>query len=83
MAESLYAGLIEAGAEVLFDDRDLRPGPKFKDADLVGVPLRLTVGERNLKDGKVEVHYREDGRTELVAPEDVVGTVVDFYGDVF
>src|SRR5207249_2927776 len=49
-AESIYEGLSERGIEVLYDDRDERPGTKFKDADLLGMPLRVTVGEKGLKD---------------------------------
>src|SRR6267142_6651567 len=54
-AESIYEGLSGRGIEVLFDDRDERPGTKFKDADLLGMPLRVTVGEKGLKDGIVEL----------------------------
>jgi prolyl-tRNA synthetase len=67
VAEALYQELVEAGLDVLLDDRDLRPGPRFKDADLVGVPLRVTIGERNLKDQNVEIYYRLEDRTEIVA----------------
>ncbi|MBU0678080.1 MAG: proline--tRNA ligase [Verrucomicrobia bacterium] len=55
-----------AGIEVLFDDRDDRPGVKFKDADLVGLPLRLSVGERSLAKGVVEIKCRETGEVEEV-----------------
>ena len=51
-AEEIYAGLRENGIEVLLDDRDERPGNKFKDADLVGVPVRVTVGEKAAREGK-------------------------------
>jgi len=66
VAEDLYQGLGKAGLDVLLDDRDLRPGPRFKDADLVGIPLRVTIGERNLKDQNVEIYYRLEDRTEVV-----------------
>ena len=46
------------------DDRDQRPGVKFKDADLIGIPLRVVVGERGLKDGKIEIKWRQRGRGE-------------------
>lgn len=52
--------------EVLFDDRDERPGIKFKDADLIGIPLRLVVGSKNLADGKVELKSRRTGEVELL-----------------
>lgn len=65
-AEGLYGTLSEKGAEVLLDDRDERPGVKFKDADIIGIPLRLTVGEKNLKHGKVEIKQRGSGEVTLV-----------------
>lgn len=79
VAESLYAQLNGAGWDVLFDDRDVRAGFKFKDAELIGVPIRITLGERNLKEGKVEVYYRADDRTETVPPEDVAALLTSFY----
>ncbi len=60
VAETISAGLESAGVEVLIDDRDGRPGVKFKDADLIGIPLRIVVGERGLKEGTVEVKWRTD-----------------------
>ncbi len=66
-AEKLYQQLLELGIEVLLDDRDERPGIKFKDADLIGIPLRVTVGARNLKEGNVELKARAGGETILVA----------------
>jgi len=79
VAEKLYADLTKRGWDVLLDDRDLRAGFKFKDADLVGVPLRITLGERNLKEGKIEIHYRKDGRSDLVDPSEVAPVVERFY----
>ncbi len=72
-AERLYAELQAAGVEVLYDDRDERPGVKFKDADLIGLPLRLTVGERALKQGGVELK-RRDSKDNVSVP---VGEVVE------
>jgi len=59
--KSIYGRLLEGGVEVLLDDRDERPGAKFKDADLIGVPLRVTIGERGLKDGVLELRDRRRG----------------------
>jgi prolyl-tRNA synthetase len=78
-AEHIYRALQGAGWEVLLDDRDLRAGFKFKDADLVGIPVRVTLGERNLKDQKIEVYYRADDRTEIVGIDDAVAAVEAFY----
>jgi prolyl-tRNA synthetase len=65
-AEGLYRELQELGVEVLLDDRDERPGSKFKDADLIGIPLRVTVGARALKEGAVEVQERRTGTRTLL-----------------
>jgi prolyl-tRNA synthetase len=59
--EDLYAQLLEAGVEVLLDDRDERPGSKFKDADLLGIPLRVNVGARGLKEQSFELQERRSG----------------------
>jgi prolyl-tRNA synthetase len=58
MAKKLAAAADRAGADVLVDDRAERPGVKFKDADLIGVPLRVTVGGRGMKEGIVEMKWR-------------------------
>ncbi|MCF8031662.1 MAG: proline--tRNA ligase [Desulfarculaceae bacterium] len=65
-ALKLYDDLTEAGLDVLLDDRDLRPGVKFKDADLIGVPLRVVVGAKGLKQGAVELKRRAGGEVEMV-----------------
>ncbi|TMQ50669.1 MAG: proline--tRNA ligase [Candidatus Eisenbacteria bacterium] len=75
VAESLYAGLEKAGIEVLLDDRDERPGAKFKDADLIGVPLRVTIGERGLKDGVVELRDRKTGQVDRIPVGNAAGEV--------
>src|SRR5450432_285884 len=59
-ARTLYEALEAAGVEVLWDDRDERPGVKFKDADLIGIPLRITLGSKGLKEGIVEFYFRKD-----------------------
>ncbi len=66
-AEKLYADLLEVGVEVLLDDRDERPGAKFKDADLIGIPLRVTVGARGLKEGQVELKARAGSDIEMLS----------------
>ncbi len=65
-AQTLYGELTAQGVEVLYDDRDERPGAKFKDADLLGIPLRLTVGERGLGTGTVELKARTSAQAETV-----------------
>ncbi|MEJ2689300.1 MAG: proline--tRNA ligase [Deltaproteobacteria bacterium] len=68
-AEALYAALGEKGVEVLYDDRDERPGSKFKDADLIGIPLRVMIGKRYLEDETVEIKQRTGGEVEVVSFE--------------
>ena len=74
-AEKFYAALVKEGVEVLLDDRDERPGVKFKDADLIGIPLRVVVGKKGLAGGKVEFKARNEKDAVLVAIEDLVETV--------
>jgi prolyl-tRNA synthetase len=74
-AEALYRQLLAEGIEVLFDDRDEAPGVKFKDSDLIGVPLRVTLGEKNLKKGLIEIRRRKSGEVLLVEKETAVAKV--------
>ena len=77
IAEEIYGSLTGTGIEVLLDDRDARPGVKFADAELIGVPVRVTIGPKGIADGVVEVTPRKDGETNLVAIDDVVAHVTD------
>ena len=74
-AEQLYRDLWTAGIEVLMDDRDESPGVKFNDADLIGLPLRITVGDRGLKAGGVELKLRRGGEARLAPLADIVSAV--------
>ena len=76
-AEKMYAELQSHGVDVLFDDRDLRPGVKFKDADLIGIPLRVNFGGKGLKEGVVELKWRTSAESERVSLADAVKTVID------
>jgi prolyl-tRNA synthetase len=76
-AESLYTQLREAGVEVLLDDRDERPGVKFKDADLLGIPLRVTIGAKTLARGMVELKGRTDTRATEVALAQIADTIAE------
>ena len=71
-AEEIYNMLQNAGVSVLFDDRDERAGVKFNDADLIGCPIRITVGEKNLKEGMVELKPRKEKENTLVRIENLV-----------
>jgi len=71
MADRAVASLAAAGLDVLYDDRDVRAGVKFKDADLIGIPLRVGVGQRGLKAGRVEVKRRGEPEAQLVSLADL------------
>ena len=77
LAEKIYAELTAAGVEVILDDRDDRPGVKFKDADLVGFPLRVSIGEKSLANGEVELKPR-GGAVQLVKAEEALAQVRAF-----
>jgi prolyl-tRNA synthetase len=74
-AEQLYQNLLANEAEVLYDDREETPGVKFKDADLIGIPLRVTLGEKNLKRGLVEIKKRRTGEILLLKKEEVIPNI--------
>jgi prolyl-tRNA synthetase len=80
-ALELEEKLSEAGLEVLTDDRDLSPGVKFKDADLIGVPLRVTIGKK-LKEGMVELFRRKTGQVEDIPVGEAAGRVLDLTGSI-
>ena len=69
-AEQTYRDLLDAGYEVLFDDRDAPPGVKFKDADLIGIPLRVVIGGKGLKEGQVEIKWRTADAPDKVPVEE-------------
>ncbi len=70
--EQLYRALSAQGVDVLYDDRDQRPGAKFATADLIGIPWQVLIGPKGLADGKVEVKRRADGSRELMPPADAI-----------
>lgn len=78
VANELYEKLTAQNIEVLLDDRDERPGVKFKDADLIGIPVRITVGPKGLAQGEVEVKYRANGSEERWPLAQVVTKVLAF-----
>ncbi|MGB7482314.1 MAG: proline--tRNA ligase [Castellaniella sp.] len=76
-AESLYQSLQARGVDVILDDRDARPGIMFADWELIGVPLRLTLGDRGLKDGIVEIQARRDDQAQRIALADAQAHILD------
>ncbi len=79
-ARKLYDQLTQEGFEVLYDNRNERAGVKFNDADLVGIPLQVILGERNLKNGLVDFKTRRDGKSELVKLEEAISFVKQLVG---
>jgi prolyl-tRNA synthetase len=80
LAEKIYAELIARGVDVILDDRDERPGVKFKDADLVGFPIRVSLGEKSLAKGEVEIKPR-GGALRSVKADKTVETVMKLLGE--
>ncbi len=78
--EQLYAALVAAGLEPLYDDREERAGAKFATMDLIGLPWRITVGPRGLKKGVVELTCRRSGESEELTPEAAVARIAGIYG---
>jgi prolyl-tRNA synthetase len=76
-AEELYRDLEKAGIEVLFDDRDERAGVKFNDADLIGIPVRVTIGPKSLAEGNMEVRMRKTGETRTVPVKEAKSFIQD------
>lgn len=71
-ADKLYSDLKNAGVEVLYDDRDLRPGEKFADSDLIGIPVRFVVSDKTVEQDKVEVKYRTKAESEMMSVEEAL-----------
>jgi prolyl-tRNA synthetase len=71
--------LTKKAFDILLDDRDLRPGVKFKDADLIGVPLHVVIGEKNLKNNQIEIKIRKTGEIKKIALDNAAGNIVDAY----
>ena len=80
-ADDIYGKLTAAGLDVILDDRNERAGMKFKDSDLIGIPYRITIGERNLKDGNVELKARKDGQkgSRLVPLDAIVAETLKIF----
>ena len=82
-ADNLYDALQKAGVEVIYDDRDIRAGAMFADADLLGVPVRVVVGPKNLKNGQVELVTRDKRISRLIDFENAVTEIQDVICQLF
>jgi prolyl-tRNA synthetase len=81
-AEEIYSALKLEGIDVLWDDRDLRGGPKFKDADLLGIPVRITVGKKSVADGNVEIKLRAESEKTTVPIGEAVEKAIEIVEDL-
>jgi prolyl-tRNA synthetase len=81
-AQGIYNDLMARGADVLLDDRDERPGVKFNDADLLGAPIRVTVGSRSLKAGQVEVKLRSRPEVRTVPLQEAPALILETLKDL-
>jgi prolyl-tRNA synthetase len=75
-AEKIYQQLLDKGIDVLLDDRDVRAGVKFKDADLIGIPVRVTVGQKSLAEGNIEIKLRSESKSQKVNIEEAPNKVI-------
>jgi prolyl-tRNA synthetase len=83
IADEVYETLLAAGIEIIYDDRKSGPGPKFKDADLLGIPLRLTFGERDYKESKeMELKVRSTGQSIKLTKENTLETILNFISEL-
>jgi prolyl-tRNA synthetase len=76
-AEETYKQLLDKGIDVLLDDRDLRGGVKFKDADLLGIPVRITVGSKSVKEGNIEIKLRSESQSQKVPIKEAVNKTIE------
>jgi prolyl-tRNA synthetase len=81
MSVQLYEALQQRGIEVILDDRDERAGVKFKDADLIGIPLRVTVGQKLLIEGVLEVKMRRTGEVKILAVDAAEDFVINYVNE--
>ncbi len=82
IAEKLYIELIHNNIEVILDDRDVSPGVKFMDADLIGYPLRIVVGQKYTKDKLIEVKQRKSGEQKFLKPEELSAKINEILGNI-
>jgi prolyl-tRNA synthetase len=77
VAKELYSALLERGIDVLLDDRNERPGVKFADMELIGIPHRVVIGERALEEGNVEYKHRRDEEARLVPSDQALSFILE------
>ena len=78
ISEKLYKELTQQGIEVVLDDRNERPGVKFKDADLIGFPIRLTIGKKSVNEGLIEYKLRTEDSSKEIPLSIIAETVINY-----
>jgi len=81
ISENLYDTLLKKAVEVIIDDRDERAGVKFNDADLIGIPLRVTIGKKALSEGKIEVKIRKSGEVKILETDEAVDFIIRYISE--
>ncbi|MEN6318966.1 MAG: proline--tRNA ligase [Syntrophaceae bacterium] len=81
VSEGLYNSLSEKGIDVVLDDRDERAGVKFKDADLIGIPIRVTVGQKTLNERKIEIKLRKSGEIKILTMDAVEDYIISYINE--
>jgi prolyl-tRNA synthetase len=71
-SEKIYKSLTDKKIDVIYDDRDVRPGEKFADADLLGIPLRVVISEKNIAKGELEIKNRRQKESKYIKPDDLM-----------
>ena len=77
LSEKIYEKFVQNNVQVLYDDRDIGMGSKFSDNDLIGVPYKIIIGPRNIKDNQVEIEERSTGKKNLLSPDDAFNFIID------
>jgi prolyl-tRNA synthetase len=81
ISENLYDTLLKKGVDVIIDDRDERAGVKFNDADLIGIPLRITIGKKALSEGKIEVKIRKSGEVKTLETDEALDFIIRYISE--
>jgi len=81
VSEEIYRELISSGIDVLWDDRDQSAGFKFKDADLVGFPVRIVVSPKNLSDGKIEIFFRKEKKQNFLTKKEAISSIKEYLAE--
>ena len=82
ICEKLYQDFLNKNIEVLYDDRDVSIGKKFSDADILGFPIQIIIGPKNLKDNALEIKDRKTGKVKKISPEETINFVINQFSNI-